>query len=139
MPRLSFSQYGTTPFQRLLGHNPIIQNHWVELEAAVFAPSSLSEELKEQVRRTLAFGNGCEYCMAKGRPDTNPENERISLAVAFAQMVVDNHRSIEDSAFQVLRSEFTEQEISELCALICFINASQTFGALLQLHPGDAE
>lgn len=40
-----------------------------------------------------------------------------------------------DAQFDVLRSEFTDAEISELIAWITFITASQTIGAVLQLKP----
>lgn len=37
--------------------------------------------------------------------------------------------------FDDLREVFSEKEISELFALICFFTASQRFGALLELEP----
>ena len=49
------------------------------------ADGSLSSLLKEQVRRTLAQENGCEYCKAKGRPEAHIFDEKISVAVGFAQ------------------------------------------------------
>ena len=138
MTRIPFSNTGTTPFERLMGHNPQVLQKWDELERALFAAPLLSPELKEQVRRTLAFGNGCEYCMAKGRPaDVHPDPKQ-SLAVAFAQMVVQDHLAIDDRQFDVLRVEFNDAEIAELCAFICFITASQSFGALLNLTPASS-
>ncbi|MGZ4123328.1 MAG: carboxymuconolactone decarboxylase family protein [Tumebacillaceae bacterium] len=137
MARIAFSSVGATPFEKLVGHNPLIQEKWSQLEAVLFGTSHFGAELKEQVRRTLAFGNGCEYCMDKGRPDDVQTDARISLAVAFAQIINQNHKDIDDRVFDVLRTEFTEEEIAELTALICFITASQMLGAVMDLQPGD--
>ena len=63
MAGISFSQNGLTPFQQLLGHNKGILEKWVSLEDCIYSSDTFSAELKEQVRRTLAFHNGCEYCM----------------------------------------------------------------------------
>jgi alkylhydroperoxidase family enzyme len=61
MPRISFSNVGNTPFKRLLGHNPEILKSWTNLNDAFLTSGKLSPDLKEQVRRALAFGNRCEY------------------------------------------------------------------------------
>ena len=58
--RINLSTTGNTPFEILLGHNPEILQKWNELETALFDSSNLGAHLLEQVRRTLAFGNGCE-------------------------------------------------------------------------------
>ena len=60
---------GDTKFQSKLGHNSDILHSWSTLEDTLYNKGTLSAELKEQVRRTLAYGNECPYCMAKGRPD----------------------------------------------------------------------
>ncbi|MGO0063361.1 carboxymuconolactone decarboxylase family protein [Brevibacillus fluminis] len=135
MARISFSANGATPFQRLLGHNEAILAGWNAL-GETFSGGRLSAELKEQVRRTLAFGNGCEYCMAKGKPADLHIDPRESLAVAFAGIVLEGHQRIDDAVFDVLREAFDEQEIAELLAYICFTTASQMFGALTRLEPG---
>ncbi|MCL4536609.1 MAG: carboxymuconolactone decarboxylase family protein [Nitrospirae bacterium] len=135
MPQISFSENGQTPFEKLLGHNPEILRHWANLENVFFTKTNLSPELLEQVRRTLAFGNKCEYCMAKGKPNEIHKDKRESLAIGFAQLFVQDYISITDSQFDILREEFTENEIAELCSFICFITASQRFGALMKLKP----
>lgn len=135
MPRISFSENGQTPFEKLLGHNPEILRHWANLENVFFTKTNLSPELLEQVRRTLAFGNKCEYCMAKGKPNETHKDKRESLAIGFAQIFAQDHLSITDSQFNILKKEFTEAEIAELCAFICFITASQKFGAIMKLKP----
>lgn len=138
MPRIAYSTQGSTPFQQLLGHNEEVTKHWGKLELAFYQNGLLSAELKEQVRRTLAFGNGCEYCQAKGKPALSHEDERTGLAVAFAELFVKDRDSINDRQFDVLREVFTEVEIAELCAYICFTTGSQLFGALMDLKPEPA-
>ncbi|MGC4377248.1 carboxymuconolactone decarboxylase family protein [Fictibacillus sp. Mic-4] len=135
MPRVSFSLNGGSPFQKLMGHVPPILQKWNDLSDHLSGNGQLSAELKEQVRRTLAFGNGCEYCMAKGKPARVQEDERTSLAVAFANIFLDHRDSIDDKIFATLRQSFSESEIVELCAFICFTTASQQFGAMMNLQP----
>ena len=139
MARIANSAHGSTPFTKLLGHNPDVLRHWDLLEQTLYATTPFTPELIEQVRRTLAFGNGCEYCMAKGRPNDVQPDLRTSLAVAYAQRVVDDHKGVEDHVFQVLREQFTEADIAQLTALICFFTASQMFGAILDLQPETQE
>ncbi|AJY74229.1 carboxymuconolactone decarboxylase family protein [Paenibacillus beijingensis] len=136
MARIAYSAVGETAFQRLMGHHEAVLKGWNGL-GEIFETEGLSAELKEQVRRTLAYGNCCEYCKAKGAPDANPANEKISLAVAFADMVLNNRSSISDQTFAVLSESFTPQEIVELCTYICFTTASQMFGAIMNLQADD--
>lgn len=71
--------------------------------------------------------------MAKGEPGDDIGNARVSLAKSFALLVAENHLEVDDEVMKVLKEEFTDGEISELCAFICFITASQKFGAVLNL------
>lgn len=103
------------------------------MEDVLFNSHTFSDELKEEVRRTLAFKNGCKYCMAKGRSSDNITESKILAAVKFADMISKNN-NIDDKEFDVLKSIFNDEEISELCALICFITACQKFGATLDLQ-----
>lgn len=139
MERISLSNVGDTKFQKLLGHNPEILHSWSTLENTLYNKGTLSAELKEQVRRTLAYGNECPYCMAKGRPDNMQKVEEISVAVTFAHTFVYDKQAIDDTMFQVLKQYWTEKEIVELCAYICFITASQQLGFLFQLQPKEGE
>ena len=77
MTRINFSDRGETPFQRLLGHSESLMSSWTALAEELSGDGFLSKELKEQVRRVLAQGNGCEYCKAKGKPEipNSAENE----------------------------------------------------------------
>lgn len=134
MAKIVFSQAGSTPFQQLLGHNKDILKKWTDLENSIFNSNTFSTELKEEVRRTLAFNNGCQYCMAKGRPSNNISNLKVLTAVKFADMFSKNI-SFDNTHFSALKKEFDDKEISELFALVCFITASQKFGALLDLQP----
>lgn len=134
METIPFSQNGFTPFQQLLGHNKDILEKWVSLEDCIFSSETFSAELKEEVRRTLAYNNGCEYCKAKGAPSKAIEDPRIQSAAHVADMSGKKvHMS--DDEFRELKEIFTDGEISELLALICFITACQRFGALLNLAP----
>ena len=138
MPRLELSQTGGTPHERLLGHNHDVLNKWLALETVFFSSPTFGPVLLEQVRRALAFGNQCEYCMAKaGPPDASAATARIGLATAFADIVGRNHREINEGHLSVLREEFTEREIAELTAFVCFISASQMFGAILGLSANE--
>lgn len=135
MSRISLSENGASPWERLLGHRPEILKPWIALEEAFFSSDTFSPELREQVRRTLAFGHGCTYCMAKaGQPDEHQPDLRVSLAVGCAQLFARNHRDMDDSVFDALKAAFSDREISELFALMAFLSASQMFGAALGLQ-----
>jgi alkylhydroperoxidase family enzyme len=72
--------------------------------------------------------------MDKGEPNENINNIKVSLAKSFALLVAENHLEVDDEIMNVLKEEFSDSEISELCAFICFIIASQKFGAILKLE-----
>jgi len=103
------------------------------LEECFFNSNTFSFELKEEVRRTLAFNNGCEYCIAKGKPSNEVTDIKTLIAIKIADLISKN-QFIEDEYFNILKKEFKDNEISELLAFICFITASQRFGALLNLQ-----
>lgn len=131
---LALSNSGVTPFEQLLGHNLPILDAWNKLELSLFTTSGLDNHLLEQVRRTLAFGNLCEYCMVKGgRADIENFDSRTSVAVAFASLFVTDHTSITHEHFTILSEVFNDREISALCAFITFISASQRLGRIFNL------
>lgn len=134
MARIVESSFGQTPFQKLLGHNKQVMEAWSLLGDTLEQDGKLSSKLKEQVRRTLAQSNGCEYCKAKGKPETDKFDEKISIAVGFAEVFLKQKGNISESTFNILRECFTEEEISELCAFITFTTASQYFGAIMKLE-----
>lgn len=134
MAMISFSPNGDTPFQQLLGHNKQVLEKWAALEACIYGSGTFSPNLIEEVRRSLAFHNGCEYCKAKGAPSQNIVDMRTQTAVHLAELCGQTAH-LSDSEIHALKKVFTESEISELLALICFITACQRFGALLSLGP----
>lgn len=134
MTRIDFSENGNSPFQKLIGHNERILNNWINLETSVLKDSSLEPELLEQVRRTLAFGNNCEYCMVKaGRPNMVKTDKKEEIAKAFAELFSVDHTSISHDHFLILKEEFSDKEISELCSFISFTTASQKLGSTYNL------
>lgn len=134
MARIEKSALGETPFQKLLGHNKEVMENWTALGEVLEGSLNLSSELKEQVRRTLAHGSGCEYCKAKGKPNPHLFDEKTSIAAGFAEAFIKQNGTIQDSVFQVLKETFSDAEISELVAFLSFTSASQSFGALLKLE-----
>lgn len=108
---------------------------WSHLGVVLEKDGILPSTLKEQVRRTLAQSNGCEYCKAKGKPEPHQFEVKTSVAVAFTEVFLKQKGSIAESSFNVLREYFNDEEISELCAFITFTTASQYFGALMRLQP----
>ena len=137
MARINQSNIGNTLFQRLLGHNPQVMETWSALSEVLEADGKVSAKLKEQVRRTLAQHNGCEYCKAKGKPDPNLFDEKTSVAVGFAQVFIKLKGDIPDSTFTIVKEYFSESEISELCAFITFTTAQQYFGAIMKLEAAE--
>lgn len=135
MTRINESKFGETPFQKLLGHNKDVLNGWTQLGDILEKDGNLSSQLKEQVRRTLAQSNGCEYCKAKGKPEPHLFNNKISIAVGFAEVFLKQQGDISDATFNVLKEYLSDVEIIELCAFITFTTASQYFGAMLALKP----
>ncbi|MEC1722838.1 carboxymuconolactone decarboxylase family protein [Schinkia azotoformans] len=134
MTRIVESQYGATPFQRLLGHNQELMVLWNQLGDAFEKDGILTAQLKEQVRRTLAQQNGCEYCKAKGKPEPQLFDEKMTIAVGFAEAFLKQKGDISDAQFNVLRGYLSDAEISELCSFITFTTASQHFGAIMKLE-----
>ncbi|MCX7121610.1 MAG: hypothetical protein NTZ67_07570 [Gammaproteobacteria bacterium] len=136
MSHVSFSKYGLTPFEKLMGHKPEILNKWNELESVFFHSNQFDAEFLEQIRRALAFNNLCQYCMAKaGPPDKNQNSVRLSEALRFANLFAINHTSINKDEITRMKKCFTDVELVELIAFCSFISASQKFGATFGLEP----
>ena len=131
---------GATIFNRTLGRAPDIMEANATLDATIRFSSRLSQELKEEVRRSTAGGIGCEFCASLGEPKPEHIDRAEALAVAFAQMIIEDPNNIDDSVFDVLREEFSEEQIVELTAWICFILiGNQTFGAVMRLPAATQE
>lgn len=134
MTIIAASKYGETPFQKLLGHNKGVMNSWSVLGDVLEKDGLLPAALKEQVRRVLAQTNGCEYCKAKGKPNPGLYDEKMSIAVGFAEVFLKYKKeNIPDFAYNLLKETFNEAEISELLAFMCFTTAQQYFGAIMRL------
>jgi alkylhydroperoxidase family enzyme len=134
MTNINFSDNGDTPFEKLIGHNDKIRSAWNQLEEIFWNSTNLDKNLLEQVRRAMAFENGCEYCMVKaGKPEFDNSQLKIATAIGFAELFSKDHQSISQGHFKMLKEFFTEKEISELCTFISFINASQKLGNIFNL------
>ena len=110
MPRINRSELGQSSFQQLF-HNEVILQKWNELSESISTDGVLTEELKENVRRVLAQGNGCVYCQAKGRP-LKPKDIKESYAIAFAEVFLAQRENIADTFFVVLSAVFRNGSVS---------------------------
>ncbi len=138
MPRLPLTDLHDDSFYAALGNRPEILEAWGRLDLALLndESSTLPTSLKEEVRRSLSQQVGCEFCASiGGRPASEHPDPKESLAVAFADQVVRDHRSIDDATFDVLREEFDDEQILELLTWICFKLGSNVLGSLLKLEP----
>jgi len=130
----------TSLLARVMARRPEVLTAFGRLDAALRFHGLLPTSLKEAVRRATAAEIGCEYCRSLGEPKQDPDDRRESLAVAFAQMIAEDPTDISDAQFDVLREDFTEEEIVELVAFVCFIAiGGQLFGATLKLEPASAQ
>jgi alkylhydroperoxidase family enzyme len=138
MPRLAPSDLTPDSFYGTLGLRPELMEAWQNLDQAMMGESStLPTALKENVRRSLSQGVGCRYCASFGDPPEEPVDQKESLALAFVELVGRDHNAIDDSTFEVLREEFTEEQILELCAWISFKYGANLLGAILKLEPAN--
>jgi alkylhydroperoxidase family enzyme len=140
MTRIEPSDLTPDSFYALLGRRPEIMAAWQGLDEAMMGPeSTLAPDFKENVRRALSQEVGCRYCASFGTPSEEPHDRKESLALAFTELVVKDHQSIDDSTFEILREEFTEEQIIELCAWLCFKYGANMFGSLLKLSPANED
>ena len=87
MPRISPTTRGNTTADRVMGHRPEVREASENLKHSLLGPSStLSPQLKEEVRRTLAQRTGSQFCASLGMPAPSHASRPESLAVAFANM-----------------------------------------------------
>jgi len=140
LTRVTPSELGDGTADRVMGHRPDVLAAWDGLAHALTGPAStLSPQLKEQVRRTLALHTGCEFCASLGRPAAEQPDARDSLAVAFAEAVAADHTAISDAQLAVLLEDFTVPQVVELLTWIVFEHAGQMFGALIGDEPATEE
>jgi alkylhydroperoxidase family enzyme len=123
-----------------MGHRPELLEAWENLKHALLGSSStLSPQLKEEVRRTLAQRTGCRFCASLGLPAPTHATRQESLAAAFADAVAVDHTVISDEQVNLLFDEFTTPQIVELLVWISFEYAGQLFGCLIGDEPATAE
>lgn len=135
MSHIKLSEHGSTPFEKLMGHVPEVLSLWQQLEIVFFKSKQFNTEFLEQIRRTLAFNNSCQYCMTKaGPPDEDPDSVRLSEALRFANKFALDHTSITKDEITRMTQFFSDSELIELTAFCGFISASQRFGASLGLQ-----
>lgn len=72
-----------------------------------------------------------------GRPDFDASQVKISIAMAFAGLFCKDHTSVFPAHFDMLREYSTDHEISELCAFIAFVQASQKLGKIFNLSENE--
>src|SRR4051795_11192228 len=124
---------------RVMGRRPEVLKAFGRLDTVLRFKGLLPLELKEAVRRATAGGVGCEYCTSLGEPERNSDT-RTSLAVGFAEMVAADPTGVTDAMFDVLREEFTEDEVLEAVAVICLVSvAGHMFGAVMALEAATPE
>lgn len=125
---------------RVMGRRPEILKAFARLDTTIRFKGTLPLELKEAVRRVTAGEVGCAYCQSLGEPRTDIADSKTALAVTFAELIAKDPNDIDDSMFNVLREEFTEDEIVELVAWITLVAiAGQMFGAVLKLEASSEE
>lgn len=139
MPRVTPLDVPGNSYYRVLAHRPGVAEKWRELDDEQRTGGTLGQDLKEQVRRAMAPGVGCEFCRTLGGAPRADVDARTSLAIAYALQIVEAHREIDDSFFEVLREDFTDGEIVELTMWICCAVAGQMFGAVMQIPEAEPE
>lgn len=135
MAHITYSENGTNPLTKLLGHNPALLKRWMALLDCFYQDCSLDRELQEEVRRAVAYQIGCAYCMSHGCPSPLIEDIKTRAAVNFAKKVIQIQEPITAGDIELLREHFTEKEISELSAFICYGIGLARFGAVLNVDP----
>jgi alkylhydroperoxidase family enzyme len=124
----------------IMAHRPEILEAFGNLNRAIRFEGLLPIELKESVRRATAPKVGCNFCAALGELDESFGSERERLAVRFAEKIADDHKSVTDEDFDLLRTELTDDEIVELTAWICLVTvAGQMFGNVMDVRPATPE
>jgi alkylhydroperoxidase family enzyme len=126
---------------RVMGRNPDILRAFGRLDTTIRFKGRLPMALKEAVRDATASRTGCAYCASiSSGPRPDADDRRVSLAVAFAELVADDPAGIDDASFDVLREDFDDDEILELVAWICLVAIpGQLFGAVMKLEAASPE
>ncbi len=133
MAYISYSESGDNPLTKLLGHNPELLKNWMTLLDSFYNSCDLDRKLQEEVRRAVAYQVGCAYCMSHGCPTQLIEDVKTKVAVDFAKKVIQIERQVTEQDIAALKEHFSEKEIAELCAFICYGMGLARFGAILNV------
>lgn len=133
MAHISYSENGNNPLTQLLGHNPILLKNWMTLLNSFYESCSFDPALQEEVRRAIAYQIGCAYCMSHGCPAPVITDPKTKTAVDFAKKVARTEQQITQQDIAILKGYFTEKEIAELTAFICYGIGLARFGAALNV------
>ena len=131
MAHIEYSEKGDSPLQKLLGHNVEVLKNWDKLLSSFYEFSSFDPKLQEEVRRAVAYQLGCAYCMSHGCPSPVIEDKKTKAAVDFARKMTQTDKAISKEDIDKLKKYFSDKEIAELCAFICFGTGYARFGASL--------
>lgn len=137
MARIELSNNGDTSFQKILGHKPDILKAWKNLEEVIQTSGAIDEPLKEEARRVLAHENGCQYCMAKGKPKLTYQDQKMATIVAFAEIAMKEPKGITEQQLDLIKEYFSDAELVEWITYICFTSAAHHIGAILGLSEND--
>lgn len=135
MAYISYSKNGDNPLTQLLGHNADLLKSWMQLHQTFYEKCSFDPLLQEEVRKAVAYQIGCAYCMSHGCPAPLIEDPKTKAAVAFAKKVSQTHLPMTEEDISTLKLHFTEEEIAELCAFICYGVGFARFGHTLGVGP----
>jgi alkylhydroperoxidase family enzyme len=124
---------------RVLAHTPALAKAFAAFGGGLFGSRTLPRRLVELVRLRVAFHNQCRSCMAlryySAIDDGLTEGAVCSLekpqeaadlsdaekaALRYADLSANDHFSIDETAFDALRTHFSEAEIVELGVFIAF-------------------
>jgi len=133
MAYISYSEHGDNPLTKLLGHNPELLKNWMNLLNSFYQSCKLDRSLQEEVRRAVAYQIGCAYCMSHGCPTQFIKDVKTKMAVDFAKKVAHTQNQITEQDIVSLKEHFSEKEIAELCAFICYGIGLARFGAILNV------
>lgn len=141
MPHIKLSSIQADPYYRMIGNRPEILAAWSELDKAMLGPSStVPVAIKEEARAALAQNVGCAFCATVGgKPSGDHADPKMALAVAVANQIATDYTQIDESTFDALRQEFSNEQILELLAWLCFKYGSNLLGAIAKLDPATDE
>ena len=137
---------------RMFAHRPELAKGMIQFAGALKVHRTLPDRLVELVRLRVAFRNQCRSCMAIRYQDAVADGLTESLvcaleapaeandltaaersAVDFADRFAADHLSIDDAAYDELRSHFSEAEIVELGMTVGFFVGFGRLAATLDM------